>query len=64
MKKWLEYNFTIDYFSEENSWTESTSPWTMQAADPPWTLDRRTVVLRVGSPTCSLNGVAVHWTSL
>jgi hypothetical protein len=28
VKKWLEYIFTGDYFSEENPWTESTSPWT------------------------------------
>jgi hypothetical protein len=28
VKKWLEYIFIGDYFSEENPWTESTSLWT------------------------------------
>jgi hypothetical protein len=48
MKKWLEYNFTADYFSEENSWTESTSSWTKGTGPiygPWWT---KAAVLRVG----------------
>jgi hypothetical protein len=34
VKKWLEYICTGDYFSEENPWTESTSPWTIPVSVP------------------------------
>jgi hypothetical protein len=60
MKKWLEYNFTADYFSEENSWTESTSSWTKVTGPiygPWWT---KAAVLRVGSPARGLPDVAAH----
>jgi hypothetical protein len=64
MKRWLEYNFTADYFSEENSWTESTSPWTKGTGlvySSWWT---KAVVLCVGSPACGLAGAATRRTLL
>jgi hypothetical protein len=51
----MEYNFTLDYFSEA-TWTESMSLWTIQAVGPLWTLDRRMAAMCIGSLAWRLTG--------
>jgi hypothetical protein len=61
VKKWMEYIFTGDYFSEENPWTESTSPWTTPGSvhrGP--SMDRRPVLTGAWLPTAPVLKGASH----